>query len=62
MGSEGQKDYYQDRQAAERIKMVYATAFQPVRRCLRARVAYALDHVRPGDLALDLGCGYGHTI
>lgn len=42
--------------------MVYAIAFQPVRRYLRARVAYALDHVRPGDLVLDLGCGYGRTI
>ena len=54
--------YYSESLAAERLKRCYDIAPPRVRQYLRAEVNFVLDNVRPGDIVLDLGCGYGRAI
>lgn len=54
--------YYRDRLHGCQLKRCYDIAPPRVRRYLRAEVEYVLEHIRPGDLVLDLGCGYGRTM
>ena len=54
--------YYCDRLSAERLKRCYEIAPPRVRQYLRAETEFVLEHVRPGDIVLDLGCGYGRTM
>jgi len=54
--------YYCDRLSAERLKRCYEIAPPRVRQYLRAETEFVLEHIRPGDIHLDLGCGYGRTM
>jgi len=54
--------YYSDILAAERLKRCYDIAPPRVRQYLQAEVNFVLDNVRPGDIVLDLGCGYGRAM
>jgi 2-polyprenyl-6-hydroxyphenyl methylase/3-demethylubiquinone-9 3-methyltransferase len=54
--------YYSESLAAERLKRCYDIAPPRVRQYLQAEVNFVLDNVRPGDIVLDLGCGYGRAI
>lgn len=54
--------YYSDILAAEKLKRCYDIAPPRVRQYLQAEVNFVLDNVRPGDIVLDLGCGYGRAI
>ena len=56
------KNYYSDHLAAERLQKCYDLASPRIRRYLEAEVDFLLGHVGPGDLALDLGCGYGRIM
>ena len=51
--------YYSDNLAAERLKRCYDIAPPRVRQYLQAELDFVLDRVRPGDVILDLGRGYG---
>ena len=55
-------DYYADRLFSEHLKKCYEIAPPRVRRYLRAELDHVLEKIGPGDLVLDLGCGYGRTI
>jgi len=61
-GKANNPEYYREILAAERLRMVYDVASPRVRRYLQAEVSYVLEHIRPGDLVQDLGCGYGRTM
>jgi 2-polyprenyl-6-hydroxyphenyl methylase/3-demethylubiquinone-9 3-methyltransferase len=54
--------YYEQCLAAEALEACYALAPPRVQRYLRAEVDFAVSLLRPGDVVLDLGCGYGRTI
>lgn len=56
------ENYYTEKLAAESLKKCYETAPPRVQQYLRAEVDFVLGSVRPGDLVLDLGCGYGRVI
>lgn len=56
------KDYYTEKLAAEQLKKCYEIASPRVQQYLRAEVDFVLSNTRPGDLVLDLGCGYGRVI
>lgn len=54
--------YYSRALSAENLEKCYALAPPRVRRYLRAEVEHVLKRIRPGDIVLDLGCGYGRTM
>lgn len=54
--------YYDDKLAAGRLRRVYELASPRVRRYLAAELEYVLNRLEPGDVALELGCGYGRVL
>jgi ubiquinone/menaquinone biosynthesis C-methylase UbiE len=55
-------DYYVEKLAGARLKKCYEIASARVKEYLKAEVDFVLDKIRPGDVVLDLGCGYGRVI
>ena len=55
-------NYYDDRLSAERLKRCYEIASPRVQQYLKAEVAYVLEKIYPGDIVLELGCGYGRIL
>lgn len=51
--------YYEKKLASNRLKQVYDLAKPRIRQYLKAELDYATSHLKPNDLVLDLGCGYG---
>lgn len=54
--------YYKERLAAEQLQQCYRLAPARVRQYLRAEVEFVVARLRPDDVVLDLGCGYGRTM
>jgi ubiquinone/menaquinone biosynthesis C-methylase UbiE len=54
--------YYKERLSAERLMRVYEVATPAVKRYLDAEVEHVLGFLRPGDVVLELGCGYGRVL
>ncbi|MEE9457898.1 MAG: class I SAM-dependent methyltransferase [bacterium] len=54
--------YYDDKLAAERLRRVYELASPRVRQYLDAELEYVLSRLGPGDVVLELGCGYGRAL
>jgi len=55
-------NYYEDRLSAERLKRCYEIASPRVQQYLEAEIVYVLEKIRPGDIVLELGCGYGRIL
>ena len=55
-------EYYSQKLSATRLKQVYDIAPPRVRRYLDAEVTHVLEKIRPGDLVVELGCGYGRVL
>ncbi len=56
------RGYYVESLSGERLERVYAVAPPRVVRYLKAEAEHAASRLSPGDVALDLGCGYGRVI
>jgi len=54
--------YYDDKLAAERLRRVYELASPRVRQYLDAELEHVLSRLGPGDVVLELGCGYGRAL
>ena len=54
--------YYAEKLAGKRLRRCYEIAPPRVRRYLEAEISFVLEHVRPGDSVLELGCGYGRVL
>lgn len=54
--------YYSDKLSSARLKMVYEIAPPRVRQYLRAEIDFVRAKINPGDMVLDLGCGYGRSL
>ena len=54
--------YYSHKLSATRLKQAYEIAPARVRQYLDAELAHVLEKIRPGDLVIELGCGYGRII
>jgi len=59
---EEKQDYYSKKLSAERLKMCYEIAPPRIRQYLKAEVDFILNKIKPGDIVLELGCGYGRII
>ena len=55
-------EYYSRKLSAVRLKQVYEVAPVRVRQYLDAEMNHVLEKVRPGDLVVELGCGYGRIL
>jgi SAM-dependent methyltransferase len=55
-------DYYDDRLSAERLRRAYEIAPPRVKQYLEAEIDHVESKIRPGDLVLELGCGYGRVL
>ena len=55
-------EYYSHKLSAMRLKQVYEVAPVRVRQYLDAEMNHVLEKVRPGDLVIELGCGYGRIL
>jgi SAM-dependent methyltransferase len=54
--------YYETRLAAESLRRCYELAPPRVQQYLRAEIDYLVELLRPGDIVLELGCGYGRVM
>jgi 2-polyprenyl-6-hydroxyphenyl methylase/3-demethylubiquinone-9 3-methyltransferase len=54
--------YYADKLSGARLQRCYEIAPPPVQRHLDAEIAFVLEHLRPRDSVLELGCGYGRVL
>ena len=54
--------YYSEKLSTERLRRCYEIAPPRVRQYLEAEIGHVLGHVRPGDVFLELGCGYGRVM
>lgn len=54
--------YYKEKLSALRLQQVYEIAPPRVRQYLEAEVNHIIEKTRPGDLVLELGCGYGRIL
>jgi len=54
--------YYDEKLSAEKLRRVYEIAPPRVRQYLEAEIAFVLDHIKPTDTVLELGCGYGRVL
>jgi len=54
--------YYVNTLTSNRLQAVYETAPARIRRYLNAEVEFVLSKIKPGDIILELGCGYGRVL
>jgi ubiquinone/menaquinone biosynthesis C-methylase UbiE len=54
--------YYSHRLSATRLKQAYDLAPPRVRKYLDAELSHVLEKIHPGDLVIELGCGYGRIL
>ncbi len=54
--------YYSQKLAAERLKMCYEIAPPRVKQYLAAEIEFILEKIKPSDMVLELGCGYGRVL
>jgi len=56
------KSYYSDKLSAEQLRQCYQIAPLRVKQYLNAEIQYVLDKIKPSDIVLELGCGYGRVL
>jgi len=54
--------YYSQKLSAERLRLCYEIAPPRVKRYLEAEIEFLLERIKPSDLVLELGCGYGRVL
>lgn len=54
--------YYSEKLSAERLQLCYEIAPPRVWQYLEAEIEFVLEKIRPTDLVLELGCGYGRVL
>lgn len=54
--------YYSQKLSAERLRLCYEVAPPRVKQYLKAEIEFVLGKIKPSDLVLELGCGYGRVL
>ena len=54
--------YYAKKLAADRLELVYTVASPRIQQYLDSEIDYVANRVRPNNLILELGCGYGRVL
>ncbi len=53
------QNYYSKKLSGERLRLCYTVAPPRIKQYLKAEVDFILSNIKPADVILDLGCGYG---
>jgi len=56
------KSYYSDKLSAEQLRQCYQIAPLRVKHYLNIEIQHVLDKIKPSDIVLELGCGYGRVL
>lgn len=56
------KGYYSNKLSAEQLRRCYEVAPPRVRQYLAAEIQHVVNKIRPSDIVLELGCGYGRVL
>ena len=56
------KSYYSDKLSAIQLRKCYQIAPLRVKQYLNTEIQYVLDKIKPSDIVLELGCGYGRVL
>ena len=62
MREDTKNDYYSNRLSAQKLWQVYEIAPPRIQQYLEAELNHVLQAIQPGDLVLEMGCGYGRVI
>jgi len=54
--------YYSEKLSAMRLKRCYEIASLRIKQYLEAEIQYVLEYIKPSDVVLELGCGYGRIL
>lgn len=54
--------YYSQKLSAEKLKLCYEIAPPRVKQYLEAEIEFILEKIKPSDIILELGCGYGRVL
>ena len=54
--------YYGNKLSADRLRQCYEIAPSRVQQYLEAEINFVLKKIHPGDVVLELGCGYGRIL
>jgi SAM-dependent methyltransferase len=54
--------YYTEKLVAEQLKKCYDIATPRIRQYLEAEIQHVLSYIKPSDLVIELGCGYGRVL
>lgn len=54
--------YYSERLSGERLRLCYEIAPPRVKQYLEAEIGFVLKKIKPADVVLELGCGYGRVL
>ncbi len=54
--------YYSEKLSAERLQLCYEIAPPRVKQYLEAEIEFVVEKIRPTDVVLELGCGYGRVL
>lgn len=55
-------NYYSDRLSSDKLRRCYEIAQPRIQQYLKAEIEYILKKVKPSDVILELGCGYGRAL
>lgn len=56
------KSYYSDKLSAEKLRQCYQLAPLRIKQYSDAEIQHVLDKIKPSDIVLELGCGYGRVL
>lgn len=54
--------YYSEKLFAMRLKQCYEMVSPRIKLYLEAEIQYILEHIKPSDIVLELGCEYGRVL
>ncbi|NIM90031.1 MAG: methyltransferase domain-containing protein [Candidatus Aminicenantes bacterium] len=54
--------YYSQKLSAEKLKLCYEIAPPRAKQYLEAEIDFILEKIKPSDMVLELGCGYGRVL
>ncbi len=55
-------DYYKEKLSAERLRQAYDIAPPRIQQYLRSEIDFVRSRMKPDDLVVELGCGYGRVL